>query len=148
MVSIRPFKPEDLDACADLYVRVFAEPPWSEDWRPAEARDHLSHTIGTPGFVGLVAVDESARIVGMVTGSCRANAAGSFALLDDMFVDVPVRNQGIGRRLMDEVKRQLKSSGCVAVGLLTHRTSQAAAFYRRYGFQEDSDVRFMLLGLG
>ena len=148
MVSIRPFKPEDLDPCADLYVRVFAEPPWGEEWRAEEARDHLAHTVGTPGFVGLVAVDENERIVGMVTGSCRAHAAGNFALLDDMFVDVPLRHHGIGRRLMDELKQQLKTSGCLAIGLLTQRTSQAAEFYRLYGFQEDADVRFMLLGLG
>lgn len=148
MVSIRPFKPEDLDACADLYVRVFAEPPWNEVWRPEEARDHLAHTVGTPGFVGLVAVDENERIVGMVTGSCRTNAAGRFALLDDMFVDVPLRSQGIGHRLMDELKQQLKSNGCLGVGLLAQRTSRAAEFYRRYGFQEDPDVRFMLLSLG
>ncbi|HEX6819429.1 MAG TPA: GNAT family N-acetyltransferase [Ktedonobacterales bacterium] len=147
MVTIRPFEPDDLDACAELYVRVFAEPPWNEEWQPAEAREHLRHTVKTPGFVGMVAVDGD-RVVGMVTGSCRSHAAGHFAMLDDMFVDVPLRGQGIGQRLMDELKGHLKATDCIAVGLLTQRTSRAAAFYRRYGFVEDPSVRFMLLDLG
>lgn len=147
MVTIRPFQTEDLDQCAELYVRVFAEPPWSEVWRTEEARHHLDHTVQTPGFVGMVAL-EGERIIGVITGSCRTNAAGSFALLDDMFVDHPMRNQGIGHRLMDEMKQHLKANGCIAVGLFTQHTSRAAGFYRQYGFQEHPDLRFMLLGLG
>ncbi len=147
MVTIRPFEAGDLDRCTDLYVRVFAEPPWSEEWLPQDARRHLEQTLKTPGFVGLVA-EEGERVVGVVTGTSRCGATGDYALLDDMFVDHDLRGQGIGRRLMDELKRRLAQQGVIAVALFAQATSHAADFYRAYGFLEDPDLRFMLLGLG
>lgn len=146
MVTIRPFQSEDLDQCADLYVRVFAESPWSEEWAVEEARRHLERSTQTPGFLGLVAMDGE-RIVGVVTSTCRSHAAGNFAMLDDMFVDHMLRSQGIGLQLLDEMKQRLKAQGCIAVGLFTQATSRAADFYRKHGFQEEPNLRFMLLGL-
>jgi GNAT superfamily N-acetyltransferase len=147
MVTTRPFLPGDLEECAQLYVRVFAEPPWSEEWTPQDARRHLEQTHQTPGFVGLVALDGD-QIVGVITGTSRCGATGDYVLLDDMFVDHERRGQGIGRQLMDELKQRLAQQGVIAVALFTQSTSRAAAFYRTYGFQEDPNLRFMLIGLG
>jgi GNAT superfamily N-acetyltransferase len=147
MVTIRPFQSGDLDECAQLYVRVFAEPPWTEVWTLEDARKHLEQTVTTPGFVGLIA-EEGGRITGVVTGTSRCGATGDYALLDDMFVDHERRGQGIGRQLLDELKRRLVNEGVIAIALFTQASSRAAAFYRTYGFQEDHDLRFMLLGLG
>jgi aminoglycoside 6'-N-acetyltransferase I len=147
LVTIRPFEPEDLEECAQLYVRVFAEPPWQEEWSPADARRHLEQTLKTPGFVGLVA-HEGDRIVGVVTGVSRCGATGDYFLFDDMFIDHNRRGQGIGRQLMDALKRRLAADGVIALTLFTQATSRAAAFYRGYGFEEDPNLRFMLFGLG
>ncbi len=147
MQSIRPFEAGDLDECTTLYVSVFAEPPWNEEWTPADARRHLEQTFKTPGFVGLVAL-EGERIVGVVTGVSRCGATGDYVLLDDMFVDHTLRGQGIGRRLMQELKQRLTQQGVIALALFTQATSHAADFYRSYGFEEDPNLRFMLLGLG
>jgi aminoglycoside 6'-N-acetyltransferase I len=147
MLSIRPFEANDLDECTTLYVAVFAEPPWNEEWTPADARRHLEQTFKTPGFVGLVA-QEGGRIVGVVTGVSRCGATGDYVLLDDMFVDHTLRGQGIGRQLMEELKQRLAQQGVIALALFTQATSHAADFYRRYGFEEDPNLRFMLLGLG
>jgi aminoglycoside 6'-N-acetyltransferase I len=147
MMTIRPFQSGDLEECAQLYVRVFAEPPWSEEWTPQDARRHLEQTFQTPGFVGLVA-EEGGRIVGVVTGTSRCGATGDYTLLDDMFIDHTLRGQGIGRKLMDELKQRLAADGIIAMALFTQSTSHAADFYRTYGFEEDPNLRFMLLGLG
>jgi aminoglycoside 6'-N-acetyltransferase I len=147
MLSIRPFEAGDLDECTALYVSVFAEPPWNEEWTPADARRHLEQTCKTPGFVGLVALD-GGHIVGVVTGVSRCGATGDYVLLDDMFVDHTVRGQGIGRRLIEELKQRVARQGAIALALFTQATSHAADFYRRYGFEEDPNLRFMLLGLG
>lgn len=147
MVTIRPFEAGDLDRCADLYVRVFAEPPWNEAWTLADARRHLEQTLTTPGFVGLIAED-GGRIAGVLTGTTRCGATGDYGLLDDMFVDPELRGRGIGRQLMDELKQQLAQRKVIAIALFTQGNSRAAGFYRTYGFQEDPNLRFMLLGLG
>jgi aminoglycoside 6'-N-acetyltransferase I len=145
MATIRPFQPEDIDQCAALYVRVFGEPPWNEVWRIEDARRHLQQAIDTPGFEGLVAVD-GARVVGVVTGNRKCTAAGEALLLDDMYVDGGARGQGLGKQMMDELKRRL-AGRVSAFALFTQRDSRAAEFYRKYGFLEDSNLRFMLLGI-
>jgi GNAT superfamily N-acetyltransferase len=147
MVTIRSFESADLEECAQLYVRVFAEPPWLEEWTPEHARRHLDQTLKTPGFRGLVA-QEGDRIVGVVTGVARCGATGDYFLFDDMFIEPGRRGQGIGRHLMDTLKRRLVAEGVIALTLFTQGTSRAAEFYRRYGFEEDPNLHFMLLGLG
>jgi GNAT superfamily N-acetyltransferase len=144
-ITIRPFEQGDLDKCAELYVRVFSEPPWGEEWTLDHALAHLRQTMTTPGFEGLVAI-EGESIVGVLTGNRKCTAAGDALLLDDMYVDSTRRGQGIGTRLMEALKARLAGS-VTALALFTQRTSRAADFYRSYGFVEDPDLRFMLFGL-
>src|SRR5262249_20827698 len=106
MVTIRPFQQQDLDQCAALYVRVFGETPWNEEWTLDDARKHLQQAIDTPGFEALVAVNGD-RIVGVVTGNRKCTSAGEALLLDDMYLDTDVRGQGLGTQMMDELKRRL-----------------------------------------
>jgi len=146
MATIRPFQPGDLEPSAELYVAVFAEPPWNEQWAIPDARAHLVQTIATPGFEGLVAL-EGERIVGVLTGNRKCTATGDSFMLDDMYVDGEHRGQGLGRRMLDELKRHLAGTGVIALGLFAQRTSRAAKFYRDYGFLEDDSLRFMLLGV-
>jgi GNAT superfamily N-acetyltransferase len=145
MVTIRPYQSGDLEPCAALYVTVFAEPPWNEEWTVEDAKAHLVQTITTPSFEGLVAV-EGERIVGVLTGNRKCTAAGDALMLDDMYVESGMRGQGLGRRMLDELKARLAGQ-VIAFCLFTQRTSRAADFYRDYGFIEDDTLRFMLLSV-
>src|SRR3954453_10390642 len=95
MVKVRDYQPGDLDECVTLYVRVFGAPPWDEQWDPADARIHLEQDTGTPGALGLVALDE-AQIVGVLLGVEKRTSTGVAFMITELYVDAAMQRQGVG----------------------------------------------------
>jgi GNAT superfamily N-acetyltransferase len=57
---------------------------------------------------------------------------GNYMYLQDLFTDVTVRGQGVGRALIDHVYAQAAARACSRVWWLTHETNaQAMALYDR-----------------
>jgi len=46
-LKIRAYKPSDLARCVKLFVKVFSQPPWEDQW-PSEERagEYLSDIVG------------------------------------------------------------------------------------------------------
>lgn len=70
-------------------------------------------------------------------------ARGSQAHLEDLFVAAPARGRGVGGALLSFALERARERDCVAVGLHTNeRNDRAHAFYRRAGFEPESEARW------
>ena len=73
---------------------------------------------------------EPAKLVGMVHyifhRSCWT--AGDYCYLQDLFTDVDLRGQGIGRMLIEHVYAQAAKQGAARVWWLTHESNQQAMY--------------------
>src|SRR5262249_37710490 len=142
MVTVRDYQPGDLDECVALYIRVFGEPPWEEQWDSADARAHLEQIILTPGALGLVALEDG-RITGMLLGVEKRTSTGGAFIVDDVFVEWAKQRHRVGSELMNALKERLRARTVPTIGLFTSWTAPASEFYRKQGFIEIPQLRFL-----
>ncbi|MFA5266167.1 MAG: GNAT family N-acetyltransferase [Opitutaceae bacterium] len=132
---VRTMEPADVPSYCALFRRVFAQPPWSEEWSLDAIGKELGKTRARKGFIGLVAHDESDS-AGFATGY-RLRWLPAF-YLEQLFVDDRRQKTGIGRALLLELF--LRIDGLVI--LLTKQGSTAETFYIHNGFKRVLKVRF------
>ena len=148
MFKLRAFRPTDLDRCVAMFVRVYGQPPWEDEWPSEErAKDYLADIVGTPGFEGFVAY-EGRRILGVCLGHKVRWWAGDQFYMDELFVDTEVQRSGIGTALVEYAKQRLAREGVHLVVLLTQRETLAESFYAKQGFVSNINVLFMYQQFG
>ncbi len=131
--EIRPFTPGDLDGAITLYVGVFNAEPWNDRWTIETARKRLAETFDTPGFLGVVAV-ENAEPIGFVAGYREQWFTGGHYYLKEMCVRTDRQRAGIGTRLIEHLERRLRDLDVERVYLLTARGGPAETFYAKRGY--------------
>ena len=116
---VRRARPDELAACAELYVRVLRE---TFTWIPPErhrAADFLQAAREEEVFVAV----QAGRIVGVVTLLAAQNFMHSLYVTE--------RGRGIGKALLDHAQATL--AGPIQLKCQT-ANRRAQAFYRREGF--------------
>jgi len=116
---VRRARADELDACADLYVRVLRE---TFTWLPPERHRREDFLRAAREEEIYVAVDEG-RIVGIAAFFRPQN------FLHSLYVDD--RRRGVGKALLDHVIRMADGPLSLKVQAPNLR---AQAFYRREGF--------------
>lgn len=129
-MRLRPIRPEDIRALAELNSSVF------KDTRPARAaavfRDCMKRAV--PG--ACVAAVEGGIIAGAVFVSREATFQGQGAHIRSLFVAERFRGKGVGRALLRRAVAAAKKAGCRTVSLSVEPGNSAAiAMYERAGFE-------------
>jgi ribosomal protein S18 acetylase RimI-like enzyme len=141
--KLRKYRPTDLDRCVQLFIRVFAQPPWEDEWPSEErAKAYLGDIVAAPGFRGFVAY-EGRQILGMCFGHIVHWWAGDEYYLDEFCVDLDVQRSGIGTALVGYAEEQMVQEGVHLVVLLTERGTLAEDFYAKNGFATNIKLAFM-----
>jgi ribosomal protein S18 acetylase RimI-like enzyme len=118
-MEVRRARPEEIGACADLYVRVLTE---TFTWLPPE-RHRRDDFLRSAAEEEIYVAVEGGRIVGL---------AGFYppqSFLHSLYVEN--RGRGVGKALLDRVMVRAKGPLSLKVQAPNLR---AQAFYRREGF--------------
>ncbi|MFE2127248.1 cyclophane-containing RiPP N-acetyltransferase HaaN [Streptomyces amritsarensis] len=141
-VTIRPAERRDTVAVADLIEEIERFYGSTEIQPLEERRSQVEEALfGSPPLASALLVeDEAGDLVGLAAYSFLWPAAGSShsLFLKELYVRGTLRRQGVGARLMDEL-RALASArpGCSRVEWMTDRNNPGArAFYKSLGFTE------------
>ena len=118
-LEIRRARPEELQACADLYVRVLTD---TFTWLPAERHDRSEFLRSARDEEIYVAVEDG-QIVG-VAGFYRP-----MHFLHSLYVSD--RGRGVGKKLLDYVSRASRGPLSLKV---QEKNLRARDFYAREGF--------------
>lgn len=132
-MNIEAIERDHLLQCADLFVAVFKEAPWNEQWDPGIALMRLTEIYHTPGAYGVLASDLTGMI-GFALGYVEQWNQQKHFYLKEMCVQAQRQRSGVGTAMIDVLERQLAQRGVSRIYLLTARESGAEAFYRRCGF--------------
>jgi N-acetylglutamate synthase-like GNAT family acetyltransferase len=117
---VRRARAGEMDACADLYLRVLRQ---TFTWVPPERHRREDFLRAAPDEEIYVAEDDDGRIVGLA-GFYRAQN-----FLHSLYVDA--RGRGVGKALLDYVSAVADGPVALKVQLPNRR---AQAFYAREGF--------------
>ena len=103
------------------------------------SNDFISARLRNDESTIYIAIDENSDAVGFVqlyTSYCSIDA-GKILILHDLFVDESVRNQGIGKLLMDRATQYARETAAIRIDLLTEKTNNPGqALYEKLGYQK------------
>ncbi|MFF2960547.1 cyclophane-containing RiPP N-acetyltransferase HaaN [Streptomyces sp. NPDC057963] len=141
-VTIRPADRRDIVAVAELIEEIERFYGSTEiqplDERHSQVEEAL---FGSPPLASALLVEDGAgNLVGLAAYSFLWPAAGSShsLFLKELYVRDTLRRQGVGARLMDELRALAAARpGCSRVEWMTDRDNpNARAFYKSLGFAE------------
>lgn len=136
-MKLQPIEHQHLKECADLFVSVFNNPPWDENWKIESALSRLEDFYNMPSSHSVVAIEED-RIIGFAIGYIERWQQGKTFYLQEICIDSTKQRSGIGTKIMDVLSQNLVSQGVNKIYLLTAPDSPASAFYEKCGFCTNS----------
>ena len=121
MLQIRKMQEKDIEQVSRIEEVCFSV-PWS-----AKA---FEEAIGKPDALYLAALEGDE-----ILGYCGAYVILDEADINQVAVKASFRRQGIGKKLLEELLRQLEAQGIKAVTLEVRKSNRAAvALYESFGF--------------
>lgn len=90
-----------------------------------------------------VAYEDDDSAIGFAYGNicCGLETKGDYFWVNELYIDVECRNQGLGSTLLEYVQAWAKEMGCAYLAMVTHPTNQnAQALYCNLGFELESLV--------
>jgi ribosomal protein S18 acetylase RimI-like enzyme len=144
-MTIRPYRPEDLDRIRQITVESFEgvsidrniEEAFGEvggrDWQARKARDVTNDAAACPE--GIFVAEEEGRVVGYIT--TRPDPFTRIGRIPNLAVDPAARGQGIGTALIRHALAYLREIGMAMAKIETlEQNARGQALYPRFGFRE------------
>ncbi len=139
-VSLRPVLPDDF---ASLYALDQACFPPGIAWSKAE----LKYFLRYPGNIGVLAEDETQQMAGFAIAGKQLRKGAVLGHLITIDVQASQRRRGVGHMLLDEIERQLRAMGAIAVLLeVAVDNTSAQSFYEHHGFVRTGRIPGYYLG--
>ena len=143
MNKIIKYKKEYIDQVVDLFLDVFENDPWNDNWPSKEkAKQYLLDIIKIPGFIGYLSFKEDV-LAGVLLGHIVKWWQGDEYFIKEFFVNPHYQGVGIGSEMIEHLQAALKKADINSVVLLTENNAPAAEFYDKKGFKVSTHTRFM-----
>ena len=155
-MTIRPFHPKDRAAIDELAIKLHAYFAQVDDMAESlpfaslrDAHGYMQRMVDDSDDMdgAIYVAEENGQVVGFIQGVIIDHQPGQDAVFDAvhtprkdgwiglLYVEPEQRGSGIGRALLDEMKRYFQSKNCDTLRLKVLSGNQRAiAFYEKYGF--------------
>ena len=141
-LDVRLFQLEDLSMCTDVFIQTFNAAPWYDSWTKDQAKAYLTDFIHTPGFIGIVSLQNN-HINGILFGNRKQRWSGHEFYIQEMAISPTYQNSGIGSGMIDFLMKILKPMNIEGITLLTDRGTTAEKFYLKHNFKEIDRLVFL-----
>jgi GNAT superfamily N-acetyltransferase len=153
-ITIRPATASDAGAIAHIlrelgwFVHINEEPSTVTETRIGR---HLGHCLADDSHAVLVAENRNRDVIGYVAVHWLPYLmlAGPEGYVSELFVCERDRGHGVGRQLLETVRKLAKQRGCVRLMLVNgrHRPSYDKGFYQKCGWRERPEMANVILPL-
>jgi ribosomal protein S18 acetylase RimI-like enzyme len=129
-MNIRPYNPSDEAAVIALWHECGLTRPWNDP------REDIQRKLRVQAELFLVG-----EVAGLVVATVMAGYEGHRGWINYLAVAPGHRQKGLGRAIMAQAERLLRSAGCPKINLQV-RTSNSGviAFYDRLGYRLDDVI--------
>ena len=142
--TLRAAECKDLDQLLPLMAALYAE-DGSVPFTAAQHRRAAEQLLATPGSGKIVVVEANHALVGyaVVTWGFSFEYGGFDAFLDEMYVAVNYRGQGLAQKMLAAVEDACHEKGVQALHLEVERANlNAQRLYRKAGFVDHDRYLF------
>lgn len=148
---IRPARPAD----AASILAILRDIEWLVHVKGAEGEvvrriaGHIGQCAASESHAVLVAEDSAGTLVGYVAVHWLPYLIlpGCEGYVSELFVREAERGNGIGRMLLDAVRKRALERGCYRLHLVTGRGRDSYRIYRELGWKERPDIADLVLPL-
>lgn len=133
---------EDLKQCASELVLAFKEKPWNENWTFEQAYIRIEEIMCSKVSRGYVIYDNDV-IISMLCGRIMTYLDFKELWVDEFSVNPCYQRKGIGSKMLEFVRTQLKKENINRMVLTTGKGYPSVKFYEKNGFKQDDLVVFM-----
>ena len=124
---IRPCQRQDEAAVIELWLQCNLVVPQNNPQRDISRKLRVNPEWFLVGVLG-----------GHIVATCMAGYEGHRGWINYLAVSPHHRRQGIGRTMMEEAEKRLRSAGCPKINLQVRETNRAViTFYERIGYTRD-----------
>lgn len=141
-MTVRIYTYDDFTKCVELFINVFNQEPWNDNWTTEYAGQYLKDFMDTPGFRGIVYEDDSI-VKGFIFGTRKKWWSGDEFLINELCVEIDEQRRGIGTEMLNYLENILKDEKIERITLLTDKGIPAEEFYKKKGFIEIERLLFM-----
>ena len=141
---IRPCVPEHCGRYGEIYAAAFSGAPWHDPWKPEDAETHVREILDSEQSYGLEYVI-GGQVAGFILGASMLFHYGRTFEINDLAVDPKFQGTGIAKKLLEQLKADMKARGIVGLHLITSAGGFLPDFYARHGFQQEN--RVILMGM-
>ena len=141
-MDIRSFQEKDLQACVETFITIFSAEPWCDEWTTERATAYIQQFISTPGFYGVLAIEEEV-VIGLALGNKKIWWQGDELFIHEFGVHPQFEGRGIAKALLQHLEQYVRAEQLSAITLSTQYDVPAFEFYLHNGFRASEKTRFL-----
>ena len=135
MLFLRACDKSDIPNASQMLCRVYAEPPYNENWPLERAEKRISAYMSGSNCKGYALIVET-QVIGYLFGRINIGAKCSNFYVDEIFVHPNYQRKGCGSMALNALHDELKKDCINKIEL--HTLSEDVSFYEKNGFTKSS----------
>ncbi|HFI0457111.1 TPA: GNAT family N-acetyltransferase [Streptococcus suis] len=125
----------DMDMVKQLFLSVFSQEPWNDDWSDEEQLDrYLGDLLSHPRALCFGLLDQD-MLIALSLGHIRFWYEGTEYRIEELCISRDYQGRGIGKDFLKRIEEQLVERKIVHILLQTERNLPAFSFYEKCGFR-------------
>lgn len=124
---------EEVSQAIDLFIQVYAEPPYEEHWSKERALQRLMNFFKNSKEFCFFASDNN-KLIGFIFCITDIWDDGIHVFIEDNVVNLDYRGKGIGTKLVQKLEETVKEKRIKGIDLMTSNKSEAYNFWKKKGY--------------
>lgn len=125
----------DMETVKQLFLSVFSQEPWNDDWSDEEQLDrYLGDLLSHPRALCFGVIDQD-KLISLSLGHIRYWYEGTEYRIEEFCMSRDYQGQGHGASFLADIEKQLADRKIVHILLQTERNLSAYSFYKKCGFR-------------
>ncbi|MBY5020886.1 GNAT family N-acetyltransferase [Streptococcus suis] len=138
----------DMETVKQLFLSVFSQEPWNDDWSDEEQLDrYLGDLLSHPRALCFGMIDQD-KLISLSLGHIRYWYEGTEYRIEELCIARDCQGRGIGKDFLKRIEEQLVERKIVHILLQTERTLPAFFFYKKCGFHTLEEDMTMVKKVG
>lgn len=129
----------DINKVIDLFIKVFAEPPYKEIWTKDLVLKRLLETYSS-GQDFCFCMENKREVIGFIFCSTQTWYDGLHVIIEDVVVDQQYRGRGIGRKLVKKLEQVAKEKKVASIDLFSYTKSKAVKFWQKQKYKPNGYI--------